>query len=1006
MEVAKRKRTFLRPFFLLMVGLFFSVSVWAQQTTVRGTVKDATGEPVIGANVLVKGTSVGSITDYNGNYQITGVDPQKDILEFSFIGYKAIEVACNGKTQINVTLLEDTELLDEVVVIGYGQVRKSDATGSLSSVKADPSVRGLAPNAQDMLVGKIAGVQVTNGGGSPSSGATIRIRGGSSLSASNDPLIIVDGVPLDNQGIGGVGNMLSAINPTDIESFTVLKDASATAIYGSRASNGVIMITTRKGSSGKPRITYDGNVSVGVRVNEVDVLSGDEFRAFVQETFTGATNYDEVMGKLGTANTDWQDEIFRTAVSTEHNLSVYGSIKDALPYRVSAGYTNLNGILKTSNMERYTASIMLTPSLFQDHLKLNLNGKGMYIKNRFANQGSIGAAVAMDPTKPVYDTDSPYGGFYTWTGTDGNILGVATKNPVSMLELSNDESEVYNFIGSAQFDYKVHFLPELRLNLNLGLDYSSSEGGKYIPEFAPTDFLNGGYDGNWEQTRRNSLLDFYAQYAKDLNFLSSRFDVMGGYSWQHYWRKGNNHDYRISKFDEEGNPEVVSINSYETENYLVSFFGRLNYTIKDKYLFTFTLRNDGSSRFHEDNRWGLFPSAALAWRVINEDFLKDSKVVSDLKLRLGWGVTGQQDINQGDYPYLGRYQYAVGNQTNYISGYNNGTPNWISVMRPTSFNPDLKWESTTTYNIGIDYGFWNNRISGALDVYYRKTKDLINAETKVAAGTNFGEYVVANIGSLKNIGTEFSVNVIAIDQKDWKWEIGGNFAYNKNEIIELSYGDNKNALRRYGNTGGDGGFQLMAHSVGNPAGMYYVYEQIYDTDGKPIEGLYKDRNNDGQINENDLYLHHKPTPDWTFGLNTKLTWKAWDLSVAGHGSIGNYNYNAIAANNAEVGAPRVYANEFLSNRVKTAFDTNFQTKKVLSDYYVQDASFFRIDNITLGWSFKKIFKAPLSGRVYGSVQNPVVFTKYDGLDPEVSGGVDNDFYPRPLTMIFGVNINF
>ncbi|WP_321334316.1 TonB-dependent receptor [uncultured Bacteroides sp.] len=1005
MKSAKRKKSFCKQFFLL-IGLFFSVSAAAQQVRVSGTVKDAIGEPVIGANVLIKGTTNGTITDLDGRYVLYSANLKKDVLVFSFIGYKNVEKPCQGRTEINATLVEDAQALAEVVVIGYGQVRKSDATGSLTSVKADPSIRGLAPNAQDMLVGKIAGVNITNAGGSPSAGATIRIRGGSSLSASNDPLIIIDGVPLDNGGIGGVGNLLSTVNPTDIESFTVLKDASATAIYGSRASNGVIIITTKKGSSGKVRVTYDGNVSVGTRVDEVKVMNGDEFRSFVTETFTGLTNQDEVIGKLGQANTDWQGEIFRTAVSTEHNLSVYGSVKDVLPYRISMGYTNLNGILKTSNMERYTGSISLTPSLLDNHLNMTLNGKGMYVKNRFASQGAIGAAVSMDPTQPVYDENSPYGGYFTWTGADGNILGVATKNPLSLLEMTNDNSEVFNFIGNAQLDYKVHFFPDLHFNLNVGLDYSKSTGHKYTSEFAPSDYLNGGYDGNWEQRRRNSLLDFYAQYMKNLGFLDSHIDIMGGYSWQHYWRSGNNHDYRVSKIDAEGNPEVISINNYETENYIVSFFGRLNYSIKDKYLLTFTLRDDGSSRFHKNNRWGIFPSVALAWRVINEDFIKDSKIISDLKLRLGWGITGQQDINQGDYPYMGRYEYSVGNQANYIWGYSNGVANWMSLIRPTSFNPDLKWESTATYNVGLDYGFLKNRITGSLDFYYRKTKDLINAETKVAAGTNFSEYVVANIGSLKNMGTEFSVNVIPVQTKSWEWELGANVAYNKNEITELSYGDNKNAIRRYGTTGGDGGFQLMAHTVGNPAGMYYVYEQLYDTSGKPIEGFYKDRNNDGQINEQDLYLYHKPAPDWTFGLNTKLSWKVWDISLAGHGSTGNYNYNAIAANNAELSSARVYANEFLSNRVMSAFDTRFQTKKVLSDYYVQDASFFRIDNITLGWSFDHIAKTAIKGRVYGTVQNPVVFTKYKGLDPEVAGGVDNDFYPRPLTVMFGVSINF
>ncbi|MCD8193792.1 MAG: SusC/RagA family TonB-linked outer membrane protein, partial [Tannerellaceae bacterium] len=823
---------------LLLMGLFLFSALHAQQNTVRGIVKDDLGEPVMAASVYVKGTTNGTVTDIDGNFTLSEV-PLNAVISVSFIGYTNKEVTYTGQSFLNIMLSENTELLDEVVVIGYGQVRKSDATGSLTTLKADASVRGFAPNAQDMMTGKIAGVQITNAGGEPTGKSNIRIRGGSSLSASNDPLIIIDGVPLDNEGIGKAGsqnttiNLLSTINPTDIESFTVLKDASATAIYGSRASNGVILITMRKGAAGRTRLTYDGNVSVGVRVNEVGVLNGNEFRDFVKTAFAGATNYEEVVGKLGNANTDWQDEIFRTAVSTEHNISAYGSVKDVLPFRISAGYNNYNGILKTSNMERYTASISLTPSLLDDHLRVNLNAKGMYSKNRFANKSSIGNALAMNPTQPVYDENSKYGGYYTTTGSDGNILAVATKNPLSLLELKKDVSDVYNFIGSAQFDYKLHFLPELRLNLNLGIDYSNSDGSQYIPEYAPEAALDGGFDGSWDQTRRNSLLDFYAQYAKDLNFWDSRFDIMGGYSWQHYWRKGSNADYRISKFDEDGNPEAVTLNNYETENYLVSFFGRLNYSMFNKYLFTFTLRNDGSSRFNKDNRWGLFPSAALAWRLINEDFMANLPAVSDMKVRLGWGITGQQDIkpgdnNEGDYPYMGRYEHSVGNQAQYLRGYTNGQANWSSLLRPSSFNPDLKWETTTTYNMGIDYGLFKNRVYGSFDYYYRKTKDLINLETKVAAGTNFSEYVIANIGSLKNQGAEFSVNGVAIQTKDLNWEVGVNFAYNKNKITSLSYNNDTNPMRRFGSTGSDGSVQLKPHAVGYASGRYYVYEQVYD----------------------------------------------------------------------------------------------------------------------------------------------------------------------------------
>jgi len=907
----------------------------------------------------------------------------------------SVALAPNLQAQQKNTDTLKEKSIDEVVLIGYGKVKKKDQTGSVASLKMNNDTRGFAPNAQDVLVGKVAGVTVTTEGGSPSGGATIRIRGGSSLSASNDPLIIIDGVMIDNGGLGGAGNILNILNPTDIDTFTVLKDASATAIYGSRASNGVILITTKKGG-GKMRVTYDANMSVSSPKKTIDVLNADQYRSFVMKTFEGLGNYNEVVGKLGYSNTDWQKEIYRTTFNTENNLSFLGSINNKTPYRVSFGYTNLSGILNTSNMERYTSSITFNPTFFDKHLTVNVNGRGMYIKNRFATQDAVGSAIVMDPTQSVYDSNSPFGGYFTWTGTDNNIIQVATKNPLSLLTMKDDQSKVYNFVGNAQLDYKVHFLPDLHLNLNVGLDYSESEGKTYIPALAPSDYIYGGYDMTWDQLRRNSTLDFYAQYSKNFGFLDSKFDIMGGYSWQHYYRNGSNTAYRVSRFDAYGDPLLVSENNYATENYIVSFFGRLNYSIKDRYLFTFTLRNDGSSRFSSENRWSVFPSAAFAWKI-KEDFFKNSKTFSDLKLRLGWGKTGQQDINQGDYPYLGTYQHSIGSQASYLQGYNNGVPVWVSLLRPQAYNPDLKWETTETSNIGLDYGFWNNRIEGSIDLYQRKTTNLINAETKVAAGTNFAEYVAANIGSLENKGVEFSLNTKPFVSKTFTWEIGGNIAYNYNEITSLSYGDNANAMRRY---------SMNVHKVGYAAGMFYVYEQIYDNNGKPVEGFYKDQNNDGLINESDLRVYHKPTPDYTFGINTRLTYHQWDLSVASHGSIGNYNYNAVAANNAALSPSSIYANEFLVNRPTSAFDTNFQNSQPLSDYYVQDASFYRIDNIVLGYTFKDLSKMLKSLRVYGTVQNPFVFTKYKGLDPEVFGGIDGNVYPRPVTVMLGTNFNF
>ncbi len=887
-------------------------------------------------------------------------------------------------------------LIEQVVLIGYGNVKKGDETGAVTAIKADQTTKGFAPNAQDMLVGKVAGVHIVSEGGSPSGGSVIRIRGGSSLSASNDPLIIVDGVSIDNGGLGGAGNILNAINPTDIESFTILKDASATAIYGSRASNGVILITTKKGRSGALRVTFDGNISVSSPKEGISVLDADQFRSFIESRYANQGNFQEILSKLGTANTNWHDQIFRTTFNSESNLSLLGSIADRVPFRASFGYTTLSGTLKTSEMERLTSSISLSPSFFEDHLKVNVNARGMRIKNRFANQGAIGAAIYMDPTQSVMDPTSPFGGYYTWRGSDANLIQVATINPVSLLTMADDNAQVDNFIGNAQFDYKLHFLPELKFNLNLGLDYSKSDGAKVIPALAPSDYLYGGLDSTWDQQRRNSSLDFYAQYAKDLGFLNSKFDLMGGYSWQHYYREGSYIGHRISRFDSSGDPLLISESDYASENYIVSFFGRLNYTINDKYLFTATLRNDGSSRFAKENRWALFPSAAFAWKL-SDDLFQESRVVSNLKLRLGYGVTGQQDINQGDYPYLGTYEHSVGNEASYLQGYNNGEPIWVSLLRPSAYNPNLKWESTQTYNLGLDYSLFGSRLVGAIDLYQRKTKDLINAETKVAAGTNFREFVAANIGTLENRGIEFSLDGKLIKTDHFSWDLGGNIAYNENTITALSFGDNKQTMRRY---------SVNVHKVGYAAGMFYLYEQIYDANGKPIEGFYKDQNNDGLINENDLKTFHNATPDYTFGINTKFRYKAFDLSMASHGSIGNYNYNSIAAGSGALSSSSVYANEFIVNRTTSSLSTNFETSHNLSSHYVENASFWRIDNVTLGWNFKAVQGAHKGGRVYAVVQNPLIITDYSGLDPEVFGGYDGNIYPRPVTFLVGTSINF
>jgi len=966
----------------ILMGLFLSMGVFAQQITVTGVVKDAKGEPIIGANVAVKGTTTGTITDLDGVFHLQA--PQNSVLTVSFIGYKTVEV--KALKNLTVVLQEDAVMLEGTVVIGYGTVKKNDLTGSVTAIKPDKLNRGLTTTATDMITGKIAGVNVTSDGGAPGGDVTIRVRGGSSLSASNKPLIVIDGLPIDNEGIKGVSNMFSTINPNDIETFTVLKDASATAIYGSRASNGVIIITTKKGEKGSaPRVSYDGNISVSTKVNSIDVMSADEFRNFVTNKF-GANS--GAVKLLGTENTDWQKEIFRTAIGHDHNVTVSGGLKN-MPYRVSVGYTNQNGILDTSNFERYTGSFNLSPSFFDNHLNVNINAKGMISNNRFADTGAIGAALDFDPTKPVMDGNSKYGGYFAWEDA-GQFISIATKNPVSMLKQKKETANSKNIIANAQFDYKFHFLPELHANLNLGMDVATGTQDVFYPKESPIGYIENGKTGSETIDKYNHLLDFYLQYAKDLND-AHHIDLMGGYSWQHFHRNTEN---AYNNLDSSNPTSYI----FKTENYLVSFFGRLNYSFMNKYLVTATLRNDGTSRFSKDNRWGLFPSVALGWKIKEESFLKDVDAISDFKLRLGYGITGQQDLSQGDYPYMATY-YAGQDGAFYQLG-----DQFIKISRPDGYNPNLKWEETTTWNAGLDFGFANNRITAALDYYYRKTKDLINV-IDVPSGTNFKNRIVSNIGSLKNQGVEFAINAKAISTPDLVWDLGFNAALNDNKITKLTAQDNASTIVLTGDIDGGTGNKVQAQGVGHSANSFYVFEQVYDKAGKPIEGLFVDRNKDGVINDGDRYFCKKPSADVIMGFTSKLVYKSWDFSFSLRSNLGNYVYNNIASSKAAISEGSINNKGYLSNRPLSAFKSNFQNVSLLSDYYVTNASFLRCDNITLGHTFKNLF-GKVSGRVYGTVQNAFVITKYAGLDPEVKDGLDKNIYPRPLVGILGVSLNF
>jgi TonB-linked SusC/RagA family outer membrane protein len=977
----------------LLFGLFLSVSAFAQQITVNGHVKDATGEAIIGATVRVEGQDGGTVSDFDGNFTLKA--KQGATITVSYVGYtNATAVAAPN---VVITLKEDNKTLNEVLVIGYGTVKKSDATGSVLSVQADQLNKGLATSPADLLQGKAPGVQIVGNSGAPGAGSTIRIRGGSSLSASNDPLIVIDGLPISSTSISGQSDVLSTINPNDIESFSILKDASATAIYGSRASNGVIVITTKKGVSGKPKVNIDLTGSFQNVSDKVDVMNASDFTNFFNSYFANHPELDAASAKaaLGTSSTNWQDKIYRTAWTEEVNASVTGGIKgegktfNSLPYRVSAGFLNDDGTLKTSNMKRATASFNLTPQFFDKHLTLNLNAKGVYTKNRFADEGAIGAAVQYDPCLPVYDANG-LNGYTSWM-VKGAPNTMSTLNPVAMLDQENKTSNVRRFVGNAQFDYKFFYVPGLRANLNLGLDISTSNGWNLWDQGSEVSYHDKTQNGSglWEkytQLRRDQTLEFYLNYVKDVPSIYSKFDVMGGYSWQHFFNRTTD-----NKLSADGKTSFSTTPLFKTESYLVSFYGRFNYTFMDRYLLTFTLRDDGTSRF-QNNKWGLFPSAAFAWRISEEKFIKDIDWISNLKLRLGYGITGQQNIGQGDYPSIATYHT---NQAGSLYQFGNEL---ITPITPKSYNGDLKWESTTTYNVGIDFGFLRERINGSFDVYQRKTKDLLNF-VPVSAGSYLSNYALMNVGDLKNTGFEFALNVVPIENKDWRWEAGFNISYNKNKITKLTANTNPNYIGVLtGNITGGTGNTVQIDKVGYAANSFYVYQQVYDKNGNPIDGLYVDRNGDGQINDNDRYVYKKPDPDVNLGFNTSLSYKKWTLSASLRASFNNYVYDNVASNNEMMAD--MWTNNFICNRLNSAATSMFRQAQYNSDYYVHNASYLKLDRITLAYNVASWI------RLHITAQNVFTITNYDGVDPEVQGGIDNNMYPRPRTILFGASLNF
>lgn len=970
------------------------VPIWvAAQTTVTGVVtEDEAGFTLPDVSVTNQNTLEEVFTDIDGAFSIQA--SEGDVIVLSIEGYDNMTINYSNESTLNVTMRASSSFqLDEVVVIGYGTTTYKDATGSVVAVTEKDFNDGVATAPEQLLTGKVAGLAITTGGGQPGTGSLIRIRGGSSLNAVNDPLYVVDGVPMDNgASIAGSSNPLNYMNSSDIESISVLKDASATAIYGARASNGVIIITTKRGNKNKKLgVNLNSSVSLSDRINQVDVLSADQFRQIINERAN-----EDVAALMGNANTNWQDEIFKKALGYDTNVGLTGNITPNLPFRLSLGYTNQDGILKTSNFERTTASVSLTPSLFDNHLTIDVNAKGSVEENQFADTGAIGSAIMMDPTQPVYSGNSDFGGYWEWLNNEGNPNANGTRNPLALLMLKDNHSYVNRLVGNVKLDYKIHGFEDLKAVLNLGLDYSQSSGSETVPVFARMNYNsdnpeNGGLNRDYDQIRRNQLFDFYLNYNKEVASIKSLFDVTAGYSYQSF--DFDNYELSTSENGEVLNGEYQDINT----RVLVGFFGRFNYTFNEKYLLTGTVRYDGTSRFAEDVRWGLFPSLAAAWNISEENFLKDSKTVSNLKLRAGWGITGQENINNQPYPYLPIYLSS----TNALAYYPIGG-NFISTLRPNIYDPLLKWEEQTTWNIGLDFGFFNNRMWGSVEYYLKETEDMI--QTVAAPLPNLNNRITTNIGTMENKGVEIALGGDIIKNTDLTWTVNANATFNENEITKISgAGNNEFYLAGDAISGGVGNL-VLANMVGSPAYSFYVYEQVYDSNGNPIEGAYVDQNGDGQINDQDLRIFHSGRPDWMLGFSSNLNYKNWDFGFSMRANIGNYLYNNVASNVGTFASTRG-TNGFLVNIQADALDSQFENNEYFSDYYIQNASFLKMDYITLGYTFKEIF-AKTNMRFYGTVQNAFTITDYEGLDPEIGSGIDNNVYPRPRIYTLGVNVNF
>lgn len=986
---------------------------------VKGTVVDDFG-PVIGAAVVEVGTSNGTSTDVDGYYRLM-VSGQTAMVEISCIGYASQTYEAGSVPRV-VTLKEDSEFLDEIVVIGYGTVKKDDLTGSISAIKAEDLNRGAVVNTQDMLKGKVAGLLVTPGDGGPGSGSRIRIRGSASLNASNDPLIVIDGVPVAQGAGGAMSNPLDLLNPNDIESFSVLKDASSAAIYGSRASNGVILITTKKGSGGIPQVAYSGSFSLQHASKKVPVMSAGELMDFYAATYpVGTPTGDRIAELAGTSQTDWQNLVFRTAFSTEHNVSVRGKYQDWMPYRASIAYTGQQGTLKESRYDRGTMDLSLSPSLLDKHLTLDVNAKGVYSYADYSDGGTVGKAAFFNPTVDPYWRNADGSIDYTttngyWNYGNGRAEAFSPNtlvgpSPLSMLYDNISDARSARFIGRIAADYKVHGLEELSFNVSAGLDITETDSYNGVrpgsfQAYTDTGNLRIGQHTKGRHISRSQVFEAYAKYNGSWGV--HNLDVMAGYSWQNNWWANRSVTYYNITNEVNLDPGETAESRYlwyRNENYLVSFYGRVNYSIDSRYVFTFTARGDGSSKFAKPYRWGFFPSGAFAWNIRKEPFMADVPAVSTLKLRLSAGLTGQQD-GIGDYVHMARYIRS--NNPDYT--YDMGNPGFMDTLTPQAYDPTIRWETTMTWNIGVDYGFFDDRLSGSIDAYIRDTHDLLNS-VQIPLGSNFGNKLMTNVGSIRNKGLEFSISGVPVQAGDWSVQAGFNGTFQSTEFTKLNPTDDRNYYIETGTISKGTGGYLCRQMVGYAPYTYYLYKQKYDTSGKPLQNEFVDIDGDGAITDGDRYMTGKSAaPKFYYGLNVKVTYKDWDFGLNGHGAAGTWVFNDFASANSTSSLD--LNSGALPNQAKLVKKTGFtapnSARQWYSDYFLENASFFRLDDINAGYTFRGIGKWETDIRLGLSVQNVFVLTGYSGMDPEVisENGIDNTMWPRPRTWSFRINVNF